>query len=266
MAYVDVNGLSLGYEEHGTKGDGAALVMLHGGLGSGDMFEPILPALTENRRVLTVDLQGNGRTADIDRPFSFEAMADDVAAFIDRLELGPVDLLGYSLGGGVAFQVAVRHPALLRRLVLLSTPCKHEAWFPEVIAGMRSNSPESAEMMKTYNAPPYVAYARVAPRLEDWPKLVTQTGVLVSSEYDWTDLAPTITAPTLLAYADADSISTTHMAEFYGLLGGGKRDAGWEGSGLPPRPVHQLAVLPGTTHYDIFMASALHDAINAFLG
>lgn len=266
MAYVDVNGLSLGYQEHGAKADGPALVMLHGGLGSGDMFEPILPALTKNRRVLTVDLQGNGRTADIDRPFSFEAMADDVAAFIERLELGPADVMGYSLGGGVAFQVAVRHPGSVRRLVLLSTACKHEGWFPEVIAGMRSNGPESAEMMKTYNAPPYVTYARVAPRVEDWPKLVTQTGVLVSSDYDWTDLATTITAPTLLAFADADSISAAHIAEFYGLLGGGKRDAGWEGSGLPPRPVHQLAVLPGTTHYDVFMSSALHDAVNAFLG
>src|SRR5438270_7765256 len=118
MAYLDVNGLSLGYEEHGAKGDGSALVLLHGGLGSGNMFEPILPALAKNRRVLTVDLQGNGRTADIDRPFSFEAMADDVGAFVDRLGSGPADVLGYSLGGGVAFQVAVRHPALVRRLVL----------------------------------------------------------------------------------------------------------------------------------------------------
>ena len=265
MVYVDVNGLSLGYEEHGARGDGPALVLLHGGIGTGDMFEPILPALTKNRRVLTVDLQGNGRTADIDRPFSHEAMADDVGAFIERLELGRADVMGYSLGGAVAFQVAVRHPELVRRLVLLATPCKHEAFFPEVIAGMRAMTPETAEMMKTYNAPPYVAYARVAPRVEDWPKLVTQTGALASSEFDWSDLATTITAPTLLAFADADSISAAHIAEFYGLLGGGKRDAGWEGSGLPPRPVHQLAVLPGTTHYDLFMAPALLDAVNAFL-
>lgn len=266
MAYVDVNGLSLGYEEHGEKGDGPPLVLLHGGLGCGDMFEPVLPALTENRRVFTVDLQGNGRTADIDRPFSFEAMADDVGAFIGELGLGRPDVMGYSLGGGVAFQVAARHPALVRRLVLLSTPCKHQGWFREVIAGMRAMNPESAEMMKTHQAPPYLAYARVAPRVEDWPSLVVQTGVLVSSEYDWTDLVASITAPTLLAYADADSISTAHMAEFYGLLGGGKHDAGWEGSGLPPRPESQLAVLPGTTHYDVFMSSALLSAVNAFLG
>lgn len=265
MAYVDVNGLSLGYEEHGGKGDGRALVLLHGGLGSGDMFEPVLPALTENRRVLTVDLQGNGRTADIDRPFSFEAMADDVAAFIGRLGLERPDVMGYSLGGGVAFQVAARHPALVRRLVLVSTPCKHEAWFPEVIAGMRSMSPDSAEMMKKYQAPPYQAYAHIAPRVEDWPSLVVRTGALVSSDYDWSDLVASISAPTLLAFADADSISAAHMAEFYGLLGGGKRDAGWEGSGLPPRPESQLAVLPGTTHYDIFMAPALLSAVNAFL-
>ena len=276
MAYVDVNGLSLGYEEHGSaergsdeqraKGAGPALVLLHGGLGSGDMFEPVLPALTANRRVLTVDLQANGRTADIDRPLSYEAMADDVAAFIARLELGPTDVMGYSLGGGVAFQVAARHPASVRRLVLVGTHFKHSGLFPEVIAAMRAMGPDLAEMMRTHYAPPYEAYARVAPRVEDWPNLVTKTGALVSADFDWTDLAAAITAPTLLAFADADSISTAHMAEFYGLLGGGKRDAGWQGSGLPPRPVSQLAVLPGTTHYDVFMAPALLDAVNAFLG
>ena len=266
MAYVDVGGLSLGYEEHGAGSGGPALVLLHGGIGSGEMFEPVLPALTENRRVLTVDLQGNGRTADIDRPFSFEAMADDVGAFIARLDLGRADVLGVSLGGGVAFQVAARHPESVRRLVIVSAPCKHEGWFPEVIAGMRAMGPESAEFMKTHNAPPYETYARLAPRVEDWPTLVTKTSALVSAEYDWTDLVADIVAPTLLAFADADSISTAHMAEFYGLLGGGKRDAGWAGSGLSPRVASQLAVLPGTTHYNVHLAPALIDAVNAFLG
>lgn len=265
MAYVDINGLALGYEEHGVKSDGPPLVLLHGGIGSGEMFAPVLPALTEHRRVLTVDLQGNGRTADIDRPFSFESMADDVAAFIALLGPEHADVLGVSFGGGVAFQVAVRHPESVRRLVLVSTPYKHEGWFPEVIAGMRALGPERAELMKTYNAPPYETYARIAPRVEDWPTLVTKTGALVSAEYDWTDQVAGIVAPTLLAFADADSISMAHMAEFYGLLGGGKRDAGWEGSGLPPRVASQLAVLPGTTHYDIHLAPALIDAVNAFL-
>jgi pimeloyl-ACP methyl ester carboxylesterase len=271
MTYLDVNDLSLGYVEHapggdGSEGDAPPLILLHGGLCTGDMFEPILPALTEHRRVVTADLQAHGRTADIaDRPLRFESMADDIAALIKGLGLEQADVMGYSLGGGVALRTAIQHPQLVRRLVLVSTPCHHEAWFPEVRTAMRRNTdPAMAELMK--QSPLYESYARVAPRPEDWPSLVAKTSELVSGEYDWRADVDAITAPTLLAFADADSIRTAHMAEFYGLLGGGQRDAGWEGSGLPPRSPSQLAVLPGRTHYDVIMAPALLDAAVAFLG
>ena len=115
--YVDVNGINLYVETHGT---GQPLILLHGGLGSGEMFGPVLPALTELHRVITVDLQGHGRTADIDRPLDIRLMADDIGALIDHLGLDEVDLVGYSLGGGVALQTAVRHPAHVRRLVTCS--------------------------------------------------------------------------------------------------------------------------------------------------
>lgn len=273
MTYADVNGLSLAYQEHGSvgaagdsDGDGAAaptLILLHGGLGSGDTFEPLLPELTKARRVVTVDLQAHGRTADVDRPLRFESMADDIGALIARLGPGPVDVLGYSLGGGVALRTVIQYPALVRRLVLVSTPCRYDAFFPEVAAATGQMTAELAEMMK--QAPIYQAYAQLAPRVEDWPVLVAKTGALVSSEYDWTAEAAAITAPTLLAYADADSFSPASMVEFYGLLGGGQRDAGWEGSGLPPRSPSQLAILPGTSHYDIILSPALLAAVVAFL-
>ncbi|MGH3415695.1 MAG: alpha/beta fold hydrolase [Actinocrinis sp.] len=266
MAYANVNGISLGYEVHDAApgADPAAppLILLHGGLGTGADFAPHLPEITPHRRAITVDLRGHGRTAGIERGFSFEAMADDVAALIGELDLGPVDLLGYSLGGDVSFQVAARHPGLVRRLVLVSVGLTGDSWFPEVRAAMRAMSPEIAEMMK--QAPIYAAYAEVAPRVEAWSQLVTQTGALVSSDYDWRDQVKAITADVMLAYADADSLYPARIIEFYGLLGGGQRDYGWEGSGIPPRSPSRLAVLPGHSHYDM-LCPALFTAVNDFL-
>jgi pimeloyl-ACP methyl ester carboxylesterase len=269
MSYADVNGLSLAYRQHGsgsaTGSSGAAptLILLHGGLGSGDMFEPILPELTKSRQVVTVDLQAHGRTADVDRPLRYESMADDIGALIAHLGLEQPDVMGYSLGGGVALRTAIRYPELVRRLVLLSTPYSSDGFFPEVAAATRQMNAQAAEMMK--QAPIYQDYVRLAPRVEDWPVLITKTGALVSSEYDWADEVAAMTTPTLLAFADADSFRPAHMIEFYRLLGGGQRDAGWPGSGLPPRSPSQLAIVPGTSHYDIHLNPGLLAATNAFL-
>jgi pimeloyl-ACP methyl ester carboxylesterase len=269
--YADVNGLSLAYQEHGSgsgdnggDGDGAPpLILLHGGFGSGDMFEPVLPELTKARRVVTVDLQAHGRTADIERPLRSESMADDIGALIARLGPGPVDVMGYSLGGEVALRTAIQHPQLVRRLVLVSARCRHDAFFPEVAQASRQVGSGAAAMMM--QSPMYQNYARVAPRVEDWPVLVGKVGELISRDFDWTAEVAAMTGPTLLVYADADSFSPASMVEFYGLLGGGQRDAGWPGSGIPPRSASQLAILPGTTHYDIYLSPALITAANAFL-
>src|SRR5215813_5661531 len=115
--YAQVNGINIYFETHGS---GRPLILLHGGLGSGEMFGPILPALTERHRVIAPDLQGHGRTADIDRPIDPRLMADDIAALIDHLGLDRPDLVGYSLGGGVALQTAVKYPAKIGRLVVAS--------------------------------------------------------------------------------------------------------------------------------------------------
>ncbi len=258
MSYADVNGLSLYYEDHGSGGQ--PLVLLHGGIGAGELFAPILPELSVRRRVIAVDLQGHGHTADVDRPFRPQQMADDVAALIRHLGLPHADVMGYSLGGDVALRPAIQHPAVVRRLVLVSVSCRRDGSFPEVLATMDQMGPGLAEMLKP--SPVYELYARIAPRPQDWPVLIAKTSELVKQDYDWTAETAELSAPTMLVYADADSIRPAHVVEFYGLLGGGLGDPGWDGSG---RPVSRLAILPGTTHYDISTAPALVPAVLPFL-
>jgi pimeloyl-ACP methyl ester carboxylesterase len=252
--YANVNCLNLYYETYGT---GKPLVLLHGGFGSTGMFAPILPALAENRQVIAVDLQGNGRTADIDRPFSFELMADDIAGLIRRLELDKVDVAGFSLGGGVALQTTIRHPDAVRKLVLVSTPYKRDGWYPEMREGMASLNAEA--MAQT---PLYQAYVSIAPKPEDWPALVTKTRNLLAKDYDWSTAVAAIKTPTMIVVGDADGLRPAHAVQFFELLGGGKRDAGWDGSGMSDA---RLAILPGLTHYNIFSSPLLASTVTPFL-
>lgn len=256
--YANVNGLELYYETYG--GNGEPLVLLHGGLGMIGMYGQLIPALAEKSRIIGVDLQGHGRTPDIDRDFSFEEFSDDVAALVTRLGISASDVMGYSLGGGAALQIAIRHPSLVRRLILVSTPFKSDAWYPEVRAGMRALNADAAKMM--VGSPPHQAYVAAAHRPESWGALVAKTGKLLSDDYDWSMGVSAIKSPTLLVAGDADAIRPEHLIEFFGLLGGGKKDAGWDGSGMP---ISRLAVLPGTTHYNILTAPMLAPIVRDFL-
>jgi pimeloyl-ACP methyl ester carboxylesterase len=257
VGYAEVNGLSLYYEEHGS---GEPLVLLHGGVAGSEIFNPLLPALAAGRRIITVDLQGHGRTAEIDRPLRPELLADDVAALIEHLGLERADVLGYSLGGTVAFRLAVEHPDRVDRLILVSISFRRDGSHPEVVEAFEQFSPEMAEAMKP--SPAYQHYAQHAPRPEDWGQHIAKTSDLLKDDFDWTDDVAKIRARTLLVYADADSIRPDHIVDFFGRLGGGLRDAGWDGA---HRPANQLAVLPGTTHYDIHFSPALPAAVLSFL-
>ncbi len=255
--YAKVNGLNLYYE---TYGAGQPLVLLHGGLGDIGMFAQLVPALAGSRQVIGVELQAHGHTADIDRPLSFEHMADDIAALLKHLKLEQADLLGYSLGGGVALQTAVRHPELVRKLVVVSAPCRSDGWYPEGRAGMGSMN---AEIAKTWvGSPMHQAYAAIAPRPDDWPALVGKLGQLLRQDYDWSSAVAALKTPTLIAVGDADGVRTAHAVEFFELLGGGQRDAGWDGSGMPNA---RLAILPATTHYDILNSPLLAPSVTTFL-
>jgi pimeloyl-ACP methyl ester carboxylesterase len=257
MSYADVNGVSLYYEEHGS---GQPLILLHGGLGSGQMFGPTLKVLAEGRRVITPDLQAHGHTADVDRPLRYESLGDDIAGLIGGLGLAQADVMGYSLGAGAALRTAIQHPRRVRRLVIASFPGRRDGWHAESLAGMDQMGAHLAEPMK--QSPVYESYRSVAPRPQDWPVLLAKTGDLLRRDYDWSAEIAMITAPVLLVFADADAIRPAHIAEFYGLVGGGLRDAGWDGSA---RSVARLAILPGHTHYDLFAAPGLPGAVIPFL-
>jgi len=255
--YADVNGIKLYYEVHGA---GRPLILLHGGLGAIEMFGPNLPALAKGRQVIGVDLQGHGRTADIDRPLSVELMADDIAALIKHLGLTRPDIMGYSLGGGVALQTAIRHPEAVGRLVVVSTPFRRNAFYPEILAQQGQVTAAAAEGMK--QTPMYQLYSSIAPRPEDWPRLLDKIGEAMKHDFDLSSQIAGIQATTLVVAGDADIFPPAHAVEMFGLLGGGKRDGGWDGSG---RPKSRLAILPGLTHYTIFSAPTLAATVIPFL-
>jgi pimeloyl-ACP methyl ester carboxylesterase len=260
--YAPVNGLKIYFEIHGDAepGEEAPLVLLHGGMGSTAMVSHLVPGFAKRRQVILADLQAHGRTADIDRPMTYEAMADDISGLLKHLHIEKADLLGYSLGAGTAMQVAVRHPALVRRLVLVSMAFKREGCYPDVLAQMEYLGPAMAEQMK--QSPPYQIYASIAPRLEDWPVLMTKLGDLIRKNYDWSKEVAAIKMPTMLVFGDADCVPPSHIAEFFGLLGGGKKDGGWDGSGLSNA---RLAILPGETHYNLIDSPLLAQVVGPFL-
>jgi pimeloyl-ACP methyl ester carboxylesterase len=253
--FAPVNGLKLYYEIHG---GGDPVILLHGGVAASEVFGPNLPELARTRQVIAVHLQGHGRTRDIDRPFAYESMADDIAALIGHLGLERADLLGYSLGGGVAFQTAIRHPEVVDRLVIVSEPAQRDAWYPEVLEALEKMPEQAPQIAAGMKASPA---AKMYPEV-DWQALFTKMGTLGSQPYDWMDQVAAIKAPTMLVFADADAIRPQHIVELYEVLGGGRRDAGLDGS---LRPVTRLAIVPGTTHYDILGTPLVAQLVAPFL-
>jgi pimeloyl-ACP methyl ester carboxylesterase len=260
--YAPINGLSLYHEIHGS---GEPLIVLHGGLGSVEMFGPSIALLARTRQVIGVDLRAHGRTGDVDersdQPLSCELMADDIAALIAHLGFATADVMGYSLGGGVALQTAIRHPDRVRKLVVVSAAMARAGWFPEVLAGFDAFGPQLAEMMKP--SPVYAFYQKVAPRPADFPRLIDKLGAMLKVDYDWTDDVAKLRAPVLIVAGDADGLRPAHLIEMFATLGGGLRDPGWDGSA--GRSSSQLAILPGATHYDIVGSPALAAIVEPFL-
>jgi len=257
--YAEVNGINLYYETHGS---GRPLVLLHGGLGSGEMFGPVLPTIAERHEVVVVDLQGHGRTADIDRPLDVRLMAGDIAALIDHLGLAAPDVVGYSLGGGVALQTAAKYPAKVRRLVMVSANLRPDAIYAEMRVQQGQVNAAAAEFMK--ETPMYQLYQRVAPRPEDFPKLLTKIGEAMAKDFDFTEDVRGLQMPTLVMAADADMAPPSHYVEVFKLLDGGLRDGGWMSENRP-KGGHALAILPGLTHYNIVNSPLFAAATLAFL-
>jgi pimeloyl-ACP methyl ester carboxylesterase len=257
--YADVNGIKLYYGTHGT---GRPLILLHGGLMMGELFGPVIPLLAQQHQVITPDLQGHGRTADIDRPIDVRLMADDIGALIDHLGLERPDLVGYSLGGGVALQTAVKYPAKIRRLVVVSANITRDAIPPEMLAQQGQVNAAAAEFMK--DTPMYQEYKRVAPRPQDFPRLLDKIGQSMAKDFDFSEDVRGLQVPTLIVAADADMAPPSHYVEVFKLLDGGLRDGGWMGEGRP-KGGHALAILPGLTHYNIGSSPLLATVASAFL-
>jgi pimeloyl-ACP methyl ester carboxylesterase len=257
--YAEVNGLNMYFE---TLGSGRPLILLHGGLGSGEMFGPVLPVLAEHHQVITPDLQGHGRTADIDRPIDIRLMADDIAALVDLLGLEQPDIVGYSLGGGVALQTAVKYPAKVRRLVSMSANIRRDAIPPEMLAQQEQVNAAAAEFMK--DTPMYRLYQQAAPRPEDFPRLLDKMGESMAQDFDYSEEVRGLQVPTLIVAADADMAPPSHYVEIFKLLDGGLRDGGWMGEGRP-KGGHALAILPGLTHYNMAGSPLFATVTLAFL-
>ena len=257
--YADINGLNVYYE---TLGSGRPLVLLHGGLGSGEMFGPILPALAASHQVILPDLQGHGRTADIDRPIDIRLMADDIGALIDHLELEKPDLVGYSLGGGVAFFTAVKYPDKVGKLVMAAAHIRRDAIPAEMLGQQAQLNAAAAEFMK--DTPMYELYQRVAPRPEDFGRLLDKIGESMAKDFDFTEEVRGLQVPTLIVAADADMAPPSHYVEAFKLLDGGLRDGGWMGEGRP-KGGHALAILPGLTHYNLGASPLFAAATLSFL-
>ncbi|MEN6341656.1 MAG: alpha/beta hydrolase [Methanospirillum sp.] len=253
-AYADVNGLGMYYEIHG---DGPPLVLLHGALsGIESSFGKLLPSLARTRRVVAVEQQGHGHTPDIDRPLSYGQMADDTIALLEQLGIANADILGFSMGAGVALEIAIRRPSLVRRLVLISLAYRADGLYPEVLAGEKTITPDALD-----GTPWQAEYARIAPHPGDWPTLV-EKAVRLDLEFEgWpAEAVRSIGAPTLIVIGDADIVRPEHAVELFRLLGGGVP------GDLAGLPRSRLAVLPGTTHVTMMdRAGWLREMIAEFL-
>ena len=234
--YADVNGLHMYYEVHGR---GQPLVLLHGAFSAiGSSFGKMLPGLAKGRQVIGLELQGHGRTADIDRPLSLEQFADDTAAFIRQRGQGPADVFGYSMGAAVALQVAIRHPEVVRKLVIMSVATKASGIHPGLMEGMGQMQPE---MM--HGSQWHAEYMRIAPHPEDFNKLFAKkTEMDRNTQHVPDEAIQAIQAPVLFVVGDSDLARPEHAVEVFRLLGGGVFG---DMAGLPKS---RLAILPATSH------------------
>jgi pimeloyl-ACP methyl ester carboxylesterase len=257
IGHAAVNGVNYYYAVYGA---GEPLLLLHGGLGQIEMFGPNLTKLAQSRQVIGVDLQGHGRTALGDRELSLVDMGNDMAGVLKKLGYDKVDVLGYSMGGGVAFQFAVQHPEMVRRLVLVSTPFSQEGFYPEMLPQQAAVGAAMAEQMK--ETPMYKSYVAIAPHPEEFPKLLDQMGAYMRKPYDWSADVKKLTMPVMLIYGDSDMFRPEHIVKFYQLLGGGLKDAGWQREHMSQ---NHLAILPNLTHYEMGLAPQLVDTALTFL-
>jgi pimeloyl-ACP methyl ester carboxylesterase len=252
--YAPVNGLKMYYEVYGS---GKPLVLLHGAFNTIDLaFGMLIPELSKRRQLIAVEMQGHGRTADIDRSFSFQSMADDVAGLLKYLKVDSADIFGYSMGGEVAWQLAIRYPQLVRRLIITSSVYKYEGWTPETRSILPTLTPEMFE-----GTPVKTEYDRLGPDPKHWSQFVNKMKQFVTTPFDFTaEKIRAIKSPTLIITGDGDGVSPEHAVEMFRLRNGKYMiDFG-------PVPSAQLAIFPGSSHISVmFQKEWLLSMITPFL-
>lgn len=253
--YAPVNDLEMYYEIHGS---GQPLVLLHGNLSTIETsFGKVLPKLSSKFRVIAVEQQGHGHTADIERPFSLRQWAQDTSAFLRHLGMEQADFFGYSSGGAVALEIALRTPTLVRKLVWAGgTSYRREGLHPELLGANAAMKPEDLD-----GSPFQQEYTRVAPHPEQWHRLVEKIAEFDHSLEDRSrEEVAGLQAPALLIIGDSDIVRPEHTVEMFRLLGGGVA------GDLVGLPRCQLAILPGTTHVTLVEhAKWLTSMITGFL-
>jgi pimeloyl-ACP methyl ester carboxylesterase len=257
--YASVNGLQMYYEIHGKSREGMVpLVLLHGSISAiGTSFGQILPRLSLDRQVIAIEQQAHGHTADIDRPLSIEQMADDTVALLQQIGVDKADFFGYSLGSGIAMYIAIKHPEVVRKLVLAGgVTYNREGFHPGMLEGIESLKPEFL-----IGSPFYDEYMQIAPRPEDFPRLIEKVKRLNQNLRDWSpEEIRSIRAPTMIMIGDSDIVRPEHDVEMFRLLGGGVPG---DTIGLPRS---RLAILPATTHVTLVQrADWLSSMIDEFL-
>src|SRR5206468_11745980 len=239
--YAPVNGLKMYYEVYD---EGKPMVLWHGAFNTINLaFGMLIPDLAKSRQVIAVELQGHGRTADIDRPFSFESLADDVDGLLKYLKIDSADIFGYSLGGVVAWQLAIRHPLVVSKLIITSAVYKYDGWSHETRAILPGITPQMFE-----GTPVKSEYDRLAPDPKHWIHFVNKMKKFITTPYDFTaEKIKAIKSPTLIISGDGDGVLPEHAVEMFRLRNGKYMvDFG-------PAPRTQLAILPGTSHISVMM-------------
>jgi pimeloyl-ACP methyl ester carboxylesterase len=257
--YVAANGVNYWFEVRG-KGQGTPLLLLHGGLMWTEAFGPTLTELAKTRRVIGVDLQGHGHTSLGRSTIRYADIGRDMAVVVEKLGLRQVDAMGYSFGGGVAMQLAFQRPELVRRLVVLSAPYASDGFFAEMRPQQAAVGAAMFDAMK--ESPMYKGYAAIAPRPQEFPKLLDAMGELMRTSYDWSAQVKQLTMPVMLVFGDSDMIPPEHIVAFYKLLGGGQRDAGWMREHMTK---NRLAIIPDLTHYETGESPLLAPTVLPFL-
>jgi pimeloyl-ACP methyl ester carboxylesterase len=254
--YADVNGIKLYHEIYG---HGEPLVLIHGGLTTIGEMQGWVQPLAKIWQVIAVEMQGHGRTADTDRPMSFTTMGDDIAALLGHLKIPKADLVGHSFGGASAIRAAIQHPDKVRRLVVISSPYARFGWYLEAQRGMSQVGASMAEnMMQT----PTGKLSKQWPEPQRFPQFLDKMGKMMSEDYDWSAEIAKLQMPVLLLFADNDSISQKHIAEFFALLGGGVKEPGWLNTQLSKS---RLAVVPGYSHYNFITSLEVPQIVGKFL-